>query len=642
MTPNCITIGHWNTAGLRYNYKPREGTIDIKTEGSLDIEPHIKDYHIYGMTETWLNTESKELIPQPKGYYTYHNIRTKNKKAWRSSGGISIFIRNSIKSGVKIMSKSSNFSIWCQMSKDFFNLEMDIYIGTIYIPPKNSTFYNDNDCNPYDEINKEIQQYSLNGHVIIQGDFNARTKDLEDTIQDEQDNLHINMPLPDTYTYDKIVKKRRNTDTWKNEFGEELTQLCKENRLRILNGRTSGDWSGQLTCYGYHGASTVDYAITSETLLQNILHFKVEQLQQASDHCPIKTILKIPKYKQFTDMNEVLKPVHQCYQWNAMNKGMYKLYMKTKESEDIVSTFIVNNNNNTSHDMAIQFQEMIHKIANKCSIKLKTKKKTMRRKVKYTDRQCNMKKKELQTLANILQKNPSDGTLRMLYYTKKKDFRKYVKSMQKDKKQKILSRIESANENEHAHAQEFWKKINSITKTKVNYKLKEIPHSVWTEHFQRIGNNNSATLDRIKQMKTQLEQLENKTEDNHKLNKPISLTEVVQATGALKNNKASGPDGIPGEMLKYSNIQIKQALKHMYNRVLETGIYPEIWSTSVITPIHKKGDKMDTNNYRGISVGNVIAKVFSIIINNRITNHTENNKIIHPNQAGFRRKKTNS
>ena len=635
--PDYITIGHWNTAGLRYNYKPSLGTIDMKTEGTLDIESHIKGYDVYAMTETWLDNDSKELIPKPKGYYSYHNIRTKSKKAWRPSGGISIFIRNNIKEGIQIIETNSKFSQWCKMKKDFFNLEKDIYICTTYIPPKNSSFYNNNiDSNPYEDISKEIQQYSIMGHIILQGDFNARTKNLIDTIINDEDNSHLNIPLPQTYKFDKTVNKRRNCDSWKNEFGEELTQLCRTNHLRILNGRTSGDWSGKLTCYNYHGASTVDYAITSESLLKNIIHFKVGNLHSASDHCPIKTTLKTPQYTPTKDINIGLKPVQSSYQWNNSNRELYKLFMKTKESEDMPTLFINSITGKNTNQMAQDFQNMIANLASKCSM-FKTKKKSARkRKIVYTDRQSNMKKKELQTIANMIQRNPSDGTLRVLYYSKKKEFRKYVKQMQKYKQEKIISQIENANENESA--QEFWKKINSIKNLKENNKVKEIPYTTWTDHFQLISKNINTTPDRINEIEKKLEQIENKMNDNLDINYPIELTEVIQTLKQLKNNKATGPDGIPGEMLKYSNKKVKQTLQKLYNNILDTGIYPEIWNTSIITPIHKKGSQRDTNNYRGISVGNVIAKVFSMIINKRISKYLESNSIILPNQAGFRQK----
>ena len=42
---------------------------------------------------------------------------------------------------------------------------------------------------------------------------------------------------------------------------------------------------------------------------------------------------------------------------------------------------------------------------------------------------------------------------------------------------------------------------------------------------------------------------------------------------------------------------------------------------SYIVPIFKSGDPLDPNNYRGISLLNGIAKLFSAILNNRIMIH---------------------
>ncbi|XP_077862562.1 uncharacterized protein LOC144344539, partial [Saccoglossus kowalevskii] len=554
------------------------------------------------MTETWLDKESKGLIPKPMGYYVYHKIRTKNKKAWRSSGGISIFIRNSIREGIQIIPTRNSYTIWCKLRKKFFHLEKDVYIGTTYIPPKNSSYYNQNNNDPYEELHNEIQEFKMKGNIIIQGDFNARTKELEDIIIDDEDKLQTNLPIPDTYIYDTNIKKRRNADTWKNEFGEELVRLCKTNHLRIINGRTPGDWSGKLTCYSYHGASTVDYSIASEELLKSIIHFEVQELHTTSDHCPNRTILKTQSsYKENMDINKNLQAqTPSKYQWNTINKELYKIYMKTKESEDIANTFLKNyNNSKESDEIAHEFQTLIDKFANKCSIHKKVIKKSQQNKVKFTDRQCNMMKKELQTLSKMLQTNPTDGKLRIMYYTKKKKFKKY---------------------------------------TKENSSIKEIPYTAWIEHFQKISRNDTTPIERIKEIEDRLLQLEKEMDNNHELNKPITLQEIIHATRKLKNNKATGPDGIPGELLKYSNKIVKQALQQMYNHILETGIYPQSWNTNVITPVHKTGDKMDVNNYRGISVSNIIAKIFSSIINKRISSYLESNFTIHPKKAGFRNK----
>ena len=51
----------------------------------------------------------------------------------------------------------------------------------------------------------------------------------------------------------------------------------------------------------------------------------------------------------------------------------------------------------------------------------------------------------------------------------------------------------------------------------------------------------------------------------------------------------------------------------------------------------KKGEHTDPDNYKGITLLSVLGKVFTIILNKRITKWTENNKIIVENQAGFRK-----
>ena len=40
----------------------------------------------------------------------------------------------------------------------------------------------------------------------------------------------------------------------------------------------------------------------------------------------------------------------------------------------------------------------------------------------------------------------------------------------------------------------------------------------------------------------------------------------------------------------------------LFNKILDTGMYPEAWTVGLIIPIYKKkGDRMDSNNYRGVT-----------------------------------------
>ncbi len=56
-----------------------------------------------------------------------------------------------------------------------------------------------------------------------------------------------------------------------------------------------------------------------------------------------------------------------------------------------------------------------------------------------------------------------------------------------------------------------------------------------------------------------------------------------------------------------------------------------------IVPIHKKGDVNLVNNYRGVTLLSTIGKLFTRLLNNRLTNWAENYFVYIEAQAGFRK-----
>jgi hypothetical protein len=99
-------------------------------------------------------------------------------------------------------------------------------------------------------------------------------------------------------------------------------------------------------------------------------------------------------------------------------------------------------------------------------------------------------------------------------------------------------------------------------------------------------------------------------------------------------NNATHPLYIANEIIKYSSVATCKSIVKLFNLILDSGKYPSVWRKSFIILILKPGDKSDLNNYRGISLQNCIAKLFSSALNRRLMSHYEN--LFSSQQFGFR------
>ena len=68
-----------------------------------------------------------------------------------------------------------------------------------------------------------------------------------------------------------------------------------------------------------------------------------------------------------------------------------------------------------------------------------------------------------------------------------------------------------------------------------------------------------------------------------------------------------------------------------------TGIFPNDFKVTTISPIHKSGGKTHCNNYRPISVLSAVAKILESLITKQLETYLEENGVITEHQAGFRK-----
>jgi len=69
---------------------------------------------------------------------------------------------------------------------------------------------------------------------------------------------------------------------------------------------------------------------------------------------------------------------------------------------------------------------------------------------------------------------------------------------------------------------------------------------------------------------------------------------------------------------------------------LRTSIVPTEWKHAKVTPLYKEGDRVDTNNYRPISVLPVVMKIFEAAVNIQLRDFLVANNILAEEQSGFR------
>lgn len=116
---------------------------------------------------------------------------------------------------------------------------------------------------------------------------------------------------------------------------------------------------------------------------------------------------------------------------------------------------------------------------------------------------------------------------------------------------------------------------------------------------------------------------------------PVRECDIIKQIGSLKNNCAPGIDGIGSRIIKHSHLHLLKPLIHVINLIFKSGVVPRHFKTTVVTPIHKAGDKTDINNFRPISVINTFAKIFEKCLKERLVTFLENNNILSKNQFGF-------
>ena len=108
----------------------------------------------------------------------------------------------------------------------------------------------------------------------------------------------------------------------------------------------------------------------------------------------------------------------------------------------------------------------------------------------------------------------------------------------------------------------------------------------------------------------------------------------------MANWKATGADSLPVKLLKLDDpTREPVALKHSHVilvRVWRREEIPQEWKYATIKVLHKKSDRSDCSNFRGISLASHAGKVLLKIVANRLSDFCEAQQMLPEEQCGFR------
>lgn len=606
---NKYSFLHWNVNGL------------FSKISNNDFVDYVSSFDFICLVETFVEDFNNTLFDDHKEFVKPALKLSKDRG--RRSGGVICLIRKTLLKFVEEVKTNADHVLMFMLNKTLFGLPNNVLYVCAYAPPEKSPYYStfnvENGISQIEDcLTDAIRKYG-NISILMCGDFNGRISNLYPDFKEEVDDfLWCNK-----YDLNEVI--RHSKDNVVNCFGRNLLSMCTALGLYILNGVCDGDRTGCFTFIKDSGTSVNDYFMVSGDLFDFILSFCNMCVKERieSDHMPLEFCIDISDKNVCQNVQQHKNEFMERYIWKSNNAEDFSNKMNSHSTRLKLAEAIdhIPVNVNEALDM---FNDIVKQAA-EC-MKETVCMDRVKRHDKWFDQECRIARQNVRKLLRKFNKTlePSD---RYCYCTARREYKNMISMKKLAYNNQLYHQIESS----IGDQKDFWKNVRTVLRK--DYSKNTITTEEWYDHFKNLLDiHDSSGTD------TQEECVAHVHDDSLEyLDRPISKQDVISAIKKLKNAKAAGPDGFIGEIYKGLENVAVDFLVNLFNNLFDSGVYPEQWTESVIVPLFKKGDKNNPNNYRGISLSNIASKLYSSIINNRLSEWIELNNITGEYQAGFKR-----
>lgn len=432
--------------------------------------------------------------------------------------------------------------------------------------------------------------------VMVLGDFNARIGEPE---------VHEQL-IMGKYGYGK-----------RNKRGEKLIQYANEYKLSIINTYFKKSSNRRWTWISPDSKTKneIDFILSNQP--NNITNFEVlSKVKFPSDHRLLRVSIKISKPKK--------------------SRKAFKTLPKPPTTDKEISNYLENLHENTTKYLPFlqttnEVQAYYNKIEEIITTSLKIKEEN-----KKTRKTSDILSENTLQLINRRSELIHTNTKTKQIKDELKDiFKKTSKSIREDYNN-YRRKIIEANITQYRSTKRANKKLNTH-KDWIQALKKDQPEQGHTntrkEVLERATQFYKILYTRSPEANDQEETIITEKQENREL-QPILDREVLNHIKKLKNEKSPGPDGISNEALKTGAPILLTFLTRLFNTILEAGIVPRQWCESDIVLLYKKGNPLDIENYRPISLLPSTYKLFASVILSRISEKIDSKQPIE--QAGFR------